>query len=540
MSKIKQPGKRIFLNWWGYLVAFGSVALATWLKYLAQPSIIPADVPILYILAIVPTAVFFGFGPSFLVCILSILAYDFFFIPPLHTFINVSDIRNAPILVIFLLVGVLFSYLASNLRRKNKEAAKEITARKQSEAELSKYRDHLEELVQQRTSELEKANSGLKQEISEHEKAKDALKESENLIYAFFDSPGVMRGIVEIVDDTTVRHIMDNQVKASFMGLTSEALRNKLSSELGEPPEIICIWVSHYKQSLQIGKPVNFEYQEQRGSRKAWLSATVSHLRTAVSGQPQFAFIALDITERKQLEKDLADYRDKLEERVAERTAEKAKMNERLEILSHRLIEIQEEERGNIARELHDQIGQSLSIVKMLMDRASVSNDKEQQSLLGQARSQLSELIDQVSTLSLDLRPKILDDLGLVQALEWYFDRFTARTSIRVQFKPSGNDKNLTSQVTNTIYRVVQEALTNVALHAHATMVSVEFKAEASTLQLRIADDGIGFDPAALPVSNSGGIIGMQERINLVGGTLQVQSQPDAGTRLVADIPYQI
>ena len=312
--------------------------------------------------------------------------------------------------MIFLLVGVLFSYLASNLSRKNKEAAKEITARKQSEAELSKYRDHLEELVKQRTTELEKANSDLKQ----------------------------------------------------------------------------------------------------------------------------------DITERKQIEKDLADYRDKLEERVTERTAEIAKMNERLQILSHRLIEIQEEERGNIARELHDQIGQSLSIVKMLMDRASVTNDKEQQSLLGQARPQLAELIDQVSTLSLDLRPKILDDLGLVQALEWYFDRFTTQTNIRVQFKPSGNDKNLTSQVANTIYRVVQEALTNVALHAHATMVSVEFKAEASTIQLRIADDGIGFDPAALPVSNSGGIIGMQERINLVGGTLQVQSQPDAGTRLVADIPYQI
>ena len=88
MKRINKLFQQIFLNWWGYLVAIGSVALATWLKYLAQPSIIPADVPILYILAIVPTAVFFGFGPSILVCILSLLAYDFFFIPPLHTFIN--------------------------------------------------------------------------------------------------------------------------------------------------------------------------------------------------------------------------------------------------------------------------------------------------------------------------------------------------------------------------------------------------------------------------------------------------------------------
>ena len=189
-------------------------------------------------LAIVPTAILFGFGPSILACILSLLAYDFFFTPPLHQFTILSNIQGAPVLVVFLLVGVLFSFLASDLRQKNEEAVKEITARKQSEVELARYRNHLEELVQQRTKELEKANSGLKQEISEHEKANDALKESENLIYAFFDSPGVMRGIVEIVDDTTVRHITDNEVKASFMGLTSEALRNKLSSELGEPPEI--------------------------------------------------------------------------------------------------------------------------------------------------------------------------------------------------------------------------------------------------------------------------------------------------------------
>ena len=107
------------------------------------------------------------------------------------------------------------------------------------------------------------------------------------------------------------------------------------------------------------------------------------------------------------------------------------------------------------------------------------------------------------------------------------------------KFEPSGIKKNLPSQVTNTIYRVVQEALTNVAVHAHATIVSVELKVEASTIQLRIADDGIGFDPAALPISTSGGIIGMQERINLVGGTLPGSEPAWCRHRLVADIPYQ-
>jgi PAS domain S-box-containing protein len=180
VGRIRKPGGRLSLDWQGYVVAIGLVALATWLKYLAQPTIIPADVPILYMLAVVPTAIFFGFGPSILVCILSLWAYDFFFVPPLHQFIGLSDIQDAPILVIFLLVGVLFSYLASNLRQKNEEAVKEIAARKQSEAELAKYREHLEDLVKQRTTQLGKANLILEDEISERKKAEEALQKAHN------------------------------------------------------------------------------------------------------------------------------------------------------------------------------------------------------------------------------------------------------------------------------------------------------------------------------------------------------------------------
>ena len=177
MNKAEKTSARIFRRLPGYLVAVGAVALATWLKYLAQPKIIPADVPILYLLAIVPTAIFFGLGPSLTVCILSFLAYDFYFLPPVHQ-LN-FNFGQTPIILIFLLVGVLFSYLASNLRDKNRIAANEIAARKQSEADLMKYRDHLEELVQQRTAELEKANLQLMDEINEHKKDEEALRQSE-------------------------------------------------------------------------------------------------------------------------------------------------------------------------------------------------------------------------------------------------------------------------------------------------------------------------------------------------------------------------
>jgi PAS domain S-box-containing protein len=149
----KKTIKVITYRWRGYLVAIGLVALATWLKYLAQPDIIAANIPILYIAAIVPVAIFYGFGPSILVCILSLLAYDYFFVPPLYT-LGPRSIQFVPILVIFLLVGLSISYLTSNLRKKNEEASREITTRKQKEAELAKYKDHLEEMVKRRTTEL--------------------------------------------------------------------------------------------------------------------------------------------------------------------------------------------------------------------------------------------------------------------------------------------------------------------------------------------------------------------------------------------------
>jgi PAS domain S-box-containing protein len=168
------------------------------------------------------------------------------------------------------------------------------------------------------------------EEHTRRAKVGDALKGTEDLMRAFFDSPGVMRGIVEVVDDTTVRHVIDNPTTASFTGSTPQALRNKLSSELGGPPEIARIWVNHYKESLETGKPVSFEYQERRG-HKPWLSATVNYLRTPSSGRPQFAYVAYDITERKKAEEELQKAYQELEMRIQERTKELRKVNKSLE-----------------------------------------------------------------------------------------------------------------------------------------------------------------------------------------------------------------
>ena len=312
MGNISELGRRVFHGWLGYLLAIGLVALATWLKYIAQPDIIPANVPILYILSIVPIAIYFGFGPSILVCILSVLAYDYFFIPPLHQF-HLSDIQNAPVTVIFLVVGILFSYLASNLRRKNKEALTEISARKQTEAELEKYRYHLEELVKQRTSELEQLNRECQQEISERRKAEEALRRSEQRWATTLASIGD----AVMATDTAGRIIFMNSVAEALTGWDFHEAANK------PLVEIFKIINEHTRQAVE--SPVtkvldqgtivglaNHTILVRKDKSEVAIDDSGAPIKTQDGETVGVVLVFRDITERKQLEEAIAYERDKL------------------------------------------------------------------------------------------------------------------------------------------------------------------------------------------------------------------------------------
>jgi PAS domain S-box-containing protein len=141
-------------------------------------------------------------------------------------------------------------------------------------------------------------------DITERKKVEEDLKANEAVLHSFFNAPGVMRGIVEVVSESDVRHIADNTATAAFGGLTPDVMKDKLGSELGEPPDVQHLWIGHYTESMKTGKPVTFEYHDPRGAQ-GWLSATVSYLGTAVSGYPRFAYIAQDITERRKVDADL-------------------------------------------------------------------------------------------------------------------------------------------------------------------------------------------------------------------------------------------
>jgi signal transduction histidine kinase len=254
----------------------------------------------------------------------------------------------------------------------------------------------------------------------------------------------------------------------------------------------------------------------------------------------------------------LRQARDELETRVRERTAELAKSNAILQVevaerkraeearqqLLRRLVTAQEEERRRIARELHDQMGQYLTA--LMLGLQSLKEPGESPSQAQERVSRLQELTDQLMQeahrLARELRPAALDDLGLPTALQRYVEGWSRYSAVSVDFHSHdlGADR-LPPHIETTIYRVVQEALTNVLRHAHARRVSVLLERRHDHVLAIVEDDGSGFDAEAVMAAPNAqgrlGLLGMQERVGLVGGTLDIESTRGVGTTAFVRIP---
>jgi signal transduction histidine kinase len=215
---------------------------------------------------------------------------------------------------------------------------------------------------------------------------------------------------------------------------------------------------------------------------------------------------------------------------------------ERLRALSNRLTQAQEAERTRIARELHDEAGQALTTVRLQLDFvASVLPDDLPAPIRRQveeAQTLIGRTLEEIRRISIDLRPSLLDDLGLASALRWHCERLGRHAQMDVVFEGPSRTRRLPSDVETAVYRAAQEALTNVARHAQANSVQVRLDYQNGQLRLTIADDGVGF--AENRVSGTGiGLMGMQERLSAVGGTLRVESVPDGGSTLFIRVPIQ-
>jgi PAS domain S-box-containing protein len=225
--------------------------------------------------------------------------------------------------------------------------------------------------------------------------------------------------------------------------------------------------------------------------------------------------------------------------------AEVQATNARLQTLSRQLVTAQEDERRHIARELHDEIGQALALVKLnirAVQRTAGSSDLAPR--LEQSLGVIEDTLLRVRALALDLRPSVLDDLGLVAALQWYLDQQAHLAGLAAEVIVATHVDRLPTEIETVCFRVVQEALSNVVRHAQARSFRVTVEQRDNTAGLVISDDGVGFDAgralARAVQGQSGGLLGMQERVMLCGGRLTIESSAQRGTTIRAWIPLPL
>lgn len=229
-----------------------------------------------------------------------------------------------------------------------------------------------------------------------------------------------------------------------------------------------------------------------------------------------------DITERKRAENDLKESRRQLQE------------------LSAFLQQVREEERTRIARELHDELGQALTALRIDLNWLNEKLPTKEQRIDDKLAAMLKlvdKTVDDIRRISEDLRPGMLDDLGLAAAIEHHVTKFAEQTGLAFDLAMNRDHFNLDDQVTTTLFRLLQESLTNVARHALASVVKVELQEHDNNILLVVQDDGCGMLPPSARKKKTYGLLGMNERVKLLGGTLEIASAPGNGTRIEAIIP---
>ena len=385
----------------------------------------------------------------------------------------------------------------------------------------------------------------------ERGRSEDALRESEERFRAILSQ--ATTGIVRKSVDGTLLFV--NDAFCNMVGYSSSelVLEGKTCWDLTHPDDVAenkRLWA----KMLQDGLPFQMERRlMQRDGSVLWANVSVAPIKDA-SGIPVSAVgVEVDISARKEAEEALRQLNLELESRVQARTAELQAMNQalqesrrRLQMLSQRLVQVQEDERRSLARELHDRVGQSLIALNLNLTIIQAELFKGYTEQLGTRMADSIQLMTEVITLVRDvmsnLRPTILDDYGLESALQTYVTEFQTRYGIPVRFeKRTPPIQRLDSSIEITLLRISQEALTNIARHAQATQAVLSLWLDEKQVFLTVEDDGMGIpsvEGGQRPRSH--GLKIMQERAEALEGTLKIRSSPGKGTKIEVGIPLPL
>jgi len=394
---------------------------------------------------------------------------------------------------------------------------KEVTNRRQMEDELRKNRDELEQRVAKHTAELETANAKLRRRVFECQMAEEALRESEQKYSTLVEDAliGVYiikEGIIEFANDKF----------AEIYGYEKNELIGMQSLDLVHPEDRPMI--EEMRENRLKGKKVPSEY-EIRGLTKTgdtiWVMRSFSLIN--YKDGPAISGIVSDLTKRRKAE-------DALRESGKE-----------LRILSNQLLSAEEKERKRIARELHDGIGQALSAIKFSVENSlrqlrKVSDQSELESL--EAIIPLTQkTIEEVRRMVKDLRPSILDDLGILATINWVCREFQkVYTGIRIEAEIDVQENIVPSSHKTVIYRILQEALNNVAKHSRADLIQLSLVEQGKRIIMSIQDNGVGFDVSKTismkPSRRGFGLASMRERAELSGADFDIISEDGDGTRI--------
>jgi PAS domain S-box-containing protein len=363
-------------------------------------------------------------------------------------------------------------------------------------------------------------------DITERKRAEEALKESDKRYRLLFNNVSdaiFVHGVTQNISDIEKFKIIEvNDIASKYLGYTREELLQMNITELDAPETLDNIPTILNKLFTEGRATWEGIHRHKDGHR---IPVEISLQLFKLHGKPMVLSSVRDITERKQREEELK------------------KSYRQLRDLAARLSEVEETEKRQIAQELHDQVGQNLTALginlNIIRSQISKKSAKLADYRLKDSLELLEKTTESIRNVMSDLRPSVLDDYGLLAGIRWYSEKFSVRTNIAVKIHGKDLTLRLPMSVETTMFRITQEALTNIAKHSNAKKTIINLEERDDKVQLSIADDGIGFDPKTVYKMKNEmvwGLHAMKERAEALGGKFFVESKPGKGTTIIVEI----